>query len=192
VFTALSRMPPAGYAWALDQGLGTDASKIKRPEHIFSQGVELEVPMEAEGFEHVRINTITKCITFPSVLDYVRFQLIATPMTSLLSDRNDVERETVIRAIATEIESLLDPEMMRGGRFHKSARRDDYSRLLIVRDGVGPCRRYGSWRDGTITRKFESGVFEDPGVRAPYYRPALMTKRCSSWTAAACARLSGT
>ncbi|SHK03959.1 hypothetical protein SAMN05444159_2250 [Bradyrhizobium lablabi] len=72
--------------------------------------------MTAEGFEQLRVNTITQQITFPSALDYVRFQLIATPMASLLGDRTDSERETAIRDIAIEAEALLDKDMLRDGR----------------------------------------------------------------------------
>jgi hypothetical protein len=42
--------------------------------------------------------------------------LIATPMASLLGDRNDSERETAIRDIAIEAEALLDKDMLRDGR----------------------------------------------------------------------------
>jgi hypothetical protein len=42
--------------------------------------------------------------------------LVATPMASLLSDRNATERESVISAVASDAQSLLDPKMLRGGR----------------------------------------------------------------------------
>ena len=101
---------------ALDQQLGPDTSKTKRAEHIFAEANDVAALMVTEGFVHVDVNTVTKRITFPSVLDYVRFQLVATPMAGLLSDRNDVERETTIGVIASATQSLLDPEMLRDGR----------------------------------------------------------------------------
>jgi hypothetical protein len=72
--------------------------------------------MVNEGFGQVDVKTITKRITFPSVLDYVRFQLIATPMANLLGKRDDIEREIMIGIIASTTQTLLDPEMLRDGR----------------------------------------------------------------------------
>jgi SAM-dependent methyltransferase len=72
--------------------------------------------MTREGFERVNVSTVTKRITFPFIVDYVRFQLVATPMVRLLSDRNAVERESLIAAVASDTQSLLDPEMLRDGR----------------------------------------------------------------------------
>ena len=37
-------------------------------------------------------------------------------MAVLLKGRNDAEREAVIAAIASDVQLLLDPEMLRGGR----------------------------------------------------------------------------
>jgi ubiquinone/menaquinone biosynthesis C-methylase UbiE len=117
VYSAIEHTP-AAYAFvkALDQRLGPNASKIKRAEHIFPDADELRALVTKAGFEQIDVTTVTKRITFPSVLDYVRFQLIATPMASLLSDRTDAERETAIRGIASATQSLLDPEMLSGGR----------------------------------------------------------------------------
>ena len=72
--------------------------------------------MTKQGFEKVHVNTVTKRITFPSTFDYVQFQLIATPMAGLLKGRNDAEREAVIGAIASDVQTSLDPEMLRDGR----------------------------------------------------------------------------
>lgn len=101
---------------ALDERLGPDASKIKRAEHLFSDQQEVRTLLTDAGFQRVDVSTVTKQITFPSVLDYVRFQLIATPMASLLSNRTDHQRESAIRQIATHAQSLLGPEMLQGGR----------------------------------------------------------------------------
>jgi ubiquinone/menaquinone biosynthesis C-methylase UbiE len=117
VYSALEQTPAAhAFVQALDRHLGPDASTIKRAEHIFPVPDEVGALMGREGFEQVIVETVTKRITFPSVLDYVRFQLIATPMAGLLGDRNDTARETVIKDIAADTASLLDPEMLRDGR----------------------------------------------------------------------------
>jgi ubiquinone/menaquinone biosynthesis C-methylase UbiE len=117
VYSAIERTPAANaFVIALDQRLGPDASKIKRAEHIFPDAAEVGALMTKQGFENVHVNTVTKRITFPSTFDYVQFQLIATPMAELLKGRNDAERAAVIGAIASDVQSLLDPEMLRDGR----------------------------------------------------------------------------
>jgi ubiquinone/menaquinone biosynthesis C-methylase UbiE len=117
VYSAIERTPAANaFAKALDRHLGPDASRIKRAEHIFAAADEIGALMTGEGLVQVNLNTVTKRITFPSVLDYVRFQLIATPMAGLLGDRGAAERASVIAAIAADTQSLLDPEMLPDGR----------------------------------------------------------------------------
>ncbi len=64
----------------------------------------------------VKVSTVAKQITFPSVLDYVRFQLVATPMAGLLRDRDPDERQNTILSIAAETQSFWDQEYLRNGR----------------------------------------------------------------------------
>jgi ubiquinone/menaquinone biosynthesis C-methylase UbiE len=117
VYSPIERTPAAhAFVLALDKHLGPDASKIKRSEHLFSNPQEVVALLADAGFVQVEVSTVTKQITFPSVLDYVRFQLIATPMASLLSGRNDTAREADIRQIASRTEAGLPPEMLRGGQ----------------------------------------------------------------------------
>jgi len=117
VYSAIERTPAANaFVIALDQRLGPDASKIKRAEHIFPDAAEVGALMTKQGFEKVHVNTVTKRITFPSTFDYVQFQLTATPMAVLLKGRNDAERAAVIGVIASDVQTSLDPEMLRDGR----------------------------------------------------------------------------
>jgi hypothetical protein len=101
---------------ALDRHLGPESSKIKRAEHIFDNPDALSGMMIEAGFVDVVVETVVKNIRFPSVFEYVRFQLTATPMASLVSSRSDVERERVVGAVADHAQSLLEPEMLRDGR----------------------------------------------------------------------------
>jgi len=64
----------------------------------------------------VTVKTVTQNIVFPSVLDYVRFQLMATPMAGLLGDRDQTGRDTMIQDVATTTQSLLDPRLLGDGR----------------------------------------------------------------------------
>ena len=71
---------------------------------------------ERAGFDVVAVVTVAKQITFPSMLDYVRFQLTATPMAALLKEKDAGERERLIGLIAADAASHLDPSMLMGGR----------------------------------------------------------------------------
>jgi ubiquinone/menaquinone biosynthesis C-methylase UbiE len=116
-YSAIERTPGAhAFARALDGCLGPDASNIKRAEHVFSHPDEVTILLSAAGFEQVNVCTVAKTITFPSALDYVRFQLVATPMAALLKDRGADERESTIRSVADRIRSNLDPNFLRDGR----------------------------------------------------------------------------
>ena len=118
VYSAIERTPGAdAFARALDHCLGPDASKIKRAEHIFPDANEVRALLSGAGFERVDVSTIAKQIAFPSLLDYVRFQLIATPMAALLQERSADEREKVIVAVAETARSFLRPEYLGGASF---------------------------------------------------------------------------
>ena len=69
------------------------------------------------GFAQVEVQTVVLEIAFPSVLDYVRVQLLATPMLALLSDLSETDRQAAIETIAAETASFSDPEMLVGGAF---------------------------------------------------------------------------
>jgi hypothetical protein len=69
------------------------------------------------GFAEVEVQTVVQDIEFPSVLDYVRFQLLATPMAALLSDRAEVDRQVAIQKIASATAGFSDSATLEGGRF---------------------------------------------------------------------------
>jgi SAM-dependent methyltransferase len=117
VYSGIERTPAAfAFVTALDRRLGPDASKIKRGEHIFRVADEVGALLTAAGFECIELSTVAKHIAFPSVLDYVRFQLTATPMAGLLADREASERETIIADLADVTRSLLNPQMLCDGQ----------------------------------------------------------------------------
>jgi hypothetical protein len=63
------------------------------------------------------VHTVSQTIVFPSVLDYVRFQLLATPMAILLADRAEHERHVIISSISSKTASHATPIMLDGGKF---------------------------------------------------------------------------
>jgi len=118
VYSPIERTPGANaFVSALDRVLGPTASKIKRAEHSFNAPDELKEPLMDAGFAEVEVQTVVLEIAFPSVLDYVRFQLLATPMSALLSDLSETDRQAAIKAIASETASFSNPEMLEGGGF---------------------------------------------------------------------------
>jgi ubiquinone/menaquinone biosynthesis C-methylase UbiE len=118
VYSPIERTPGANaFVLALDRVLGAHASKIKRGEHSFNAPDELRVLLIDAGFANIEVETVVKQIVFPSVLDYVRFQLLATPMAALLSNRDEADRQAAIKTIASETASFSDPAMLEGGRF---------------------------------------------------------------------------
>jgi ubiquinone/menaquinone biosynthesis C-methylase UbiE len=118
VYSPIERTPGAhAFVLALDRVLGQTASKIKRGEHSFSAPDELKELLIDAGFAEVEVETVVQKIAFPSVLDYVRFQLLATPMAALLSDRPEADRQAAIRTVALETANFSDPAMLEGGAF---------------------------------------------------------------------------
>jgi ubiquinone/menaquinone biosynthesis C-methylase UbiE len=118
VYSPIERTPGANaFVLALDRVLGPNASKIKRGEHSFNASAELRELIIEAGFAKVEVHTVVQQIAFPSVLDYVRLQFLATPMAALLSNRDDADREAAIKTIAQETASFSDPAILEGGGF---------------------------------------------------------------------------
>jgi ubiquinone/menaquinone biosynthesis C-methylase UbiE len=117
VYSAIERTPAAhAFVQALDIYLGPEASRTKRSEHLSCDAQEVGSWLKQAGFDAVDVVTVDKQITFPSMADYVRFQLTATPMAALLNGKNAPDRETLIRAIAENAASRLPPSMLDGGK----------------------------------------------------------------------------
>ncbi|MBR1171122.1 class I SAM-dependent methyltransferase [Bradyrhizobium liaoningense] len=117
VYSAIENTP-AAYAFdqALDECLGEEASRTKRAEHLSCDAQEIADWTKQAGFDLVDVATVTKQIKFPSMLDYVRFQLTATPMAGLLKDKEVPERERLIVSISDDAASRLDRSMLAGGK----------------------------------------------------------------------------
>lgn len=77
VYSAIERTPGAGAGRFADQG-----------KHSFTDPMQLETLLRHSGFNAVHIKAVEQMIA-PFVLDYVRFQLLATPMTALVEERTE-------------------------------------------------------------------------------------------------------
>ncbi len=118
VYSPIERTPGANaFVCALDEVLCPEASRIKRGEHSFANPAQLEKLLRDAGFGAVDVLTVEQTIIFPSALDYVRFQLLATPMTVLLNDKTEPERQAVISSVASKTAILSTPAMLDGGKF---------------------------------------------------------------------------
>lgn len=118
VYSPIERTPGAyAFVLALDEVLGPDSSRIKRGEHSFAAPAQLETLLKDSGFSAVDVQTVEQTIAFPSVLDYVRFQLVATPMSVLLKDRTEAERQEIVSSVSAETATLSTPAMLDGARF---------------------------------------------------------------------------
>jgi ubiquinone/menaquinone biosynthesis C-methylase UbiE len=118
VYSPIERTPGANaFVLALDRVLGPGASRIKRSEHSFSDPQQLRDLLTGAGFTEVEIHTVVQQIAFPSVLDYVSFQLLATPMATLLGDRSELDRQAAIETIASDTAMLSEPAMLQAGQF---------------------------------------------------------------------------
>jgi ubiquinone/menaquinone biosynthesis C-methylase UbiE len=118
VYSPIERTPGAyAFVLALDEVLGAGSSRIKRGEHSFTDPAQLETLLKGAGFASVSVQTVEQTIAFPSVLDYVRFQLLATPMTALLKDKTEPDRQGIISSVASKTVALAAPSMLDGGGF---------------------------------------------------------------------------
>jgi ubiquinone/menaquinone biosynthesis C-methylase UbiE len=118
VYSPIQWTPGANaFVIALDEILGLGASRIKRSEHSFTDSAQLKRLLADTGFVDIDVQTVVQTITFPSVLDYVRFQLLATPMTVMLRDKTEPDRQATISSVASRAMALSTPEMLEGGRF---------------------------------------------------------------------------
>jgi len=118
VYSPIERTPGANaFVIALDEVLGVHASRIKRGEHAFADPAQLKTLLQGAGFAAVDVQTVVQTISFPSVRDYVRFQLVATPMTVLLANKTEPERQAIISSVASRVTTLCTPAMLDGGGF---------------------------------------------------------------------------
>jgi ubiquinone/menaquinone biosynthesis C-methylase UbiE len=118
VYSGIERTPGAdAFVRALDLVLGPHSSKIKRGEHSFHDPEQLPGLLRKAGFANIEMQTVTQQIAFPSVLDYVRFQLTATPMALLLNERGENDRQAAISQIATGTARFSTAAMLRNGMF---------------------------------------------------------------------------
>jgi len=106
VYGAIEHNPAAlALAQALDRHLGPGASQTKRAEHALADPALLHGLAREAGFRGISIATETKLIRYPSAADYVRIQLIATPLAGLTGEPGS----PLAAALTADVAAALEP-----------------------------------------------------------------------------------
>jgi hypothetical protein len=85
------------------------ASAAKRAEHALADTAELRALIAAAAFKDIEIRTATKMVRFSSAADYVRIQLAATPLATLITGYDPARRNHLIDALAEDVGADLAP-----------------------------------------------------------------------------------
>ena len=92
---------------ALDRHLGPGASATKRSEHALADADELRRLAAAGGLRDAVVHAVTKTIAFPSPREYVRLQIMATPMARMVAGMEAGARDVLVDAIAGDLSAAL-------------------------------------------------------------------------------------
>jgi ubiquinone/menaquinone biosynthesis C-methylase UbiE len=116
VFGPIERNPAThALANALDCHVRPGASAAERAEHALADSEELRTLVAGAGFRDVVIRTTRKMVRFPSPGDYVRIQLAATPLASLIADEDAARREALVGALVEDVGAALEPYLGQEG-----------------------------------------------------------------------------
>jgi ubiquinone/menaquinone biosynthesis C-methylase UbiE len=99
---------------ALERHLGVEAAAIKRAEHGLADTQELRDLAATAGFADVRIDTVTHEVHFPSVREYVRIQLAATPLDTLMRERPREQQGRLVDALVADVAPALQSHLRNG------------------------------------------------------------------------------
>jgi ubiquinone/menaquinone biosynthesis C-methylase UbiE len=100
---------PATYALAtaLDRHISPSASVAKRTEHALADTEQLRRLVADAGFHSIEIETVSKLVRFPSPADYVRIQLAATPLASVVAQYDTASRERLVEELVKDVGAAL-------------------------------------------------------------------------------------
>jgi len=108
VFGPLEHNPATqALANALDRHVGPTASVAKRAEHVLADADHLHRLVADAGFHDVVIDTTSKRVRFPSAGDYVRIQLAATPLASVIAQLDVAGRERLTEVLVEDVSAAL-------------------------------------------------------------------------------------
>jgi len=101
-------------AQALDRHVGPGASVAKRAEHLLADTVLLYRLVSEAGFRRISVVTETRIVRFRSAADYVRIQMTATPLASLLATQEGAA-DRLMEALIHDVAADLQPFDTGGG-----------------------------------------------------------------------------
>jgi SAM-dependent methyltransferase len=108
VFGPLEHNPATqALANALDRHVDPTASAAKRTEHALADTAHLRSLLADAGFHSVVIDTASKLVRFPSPADYVRIQVAATPLASLVARYDAAGRKRLAEALIGDVGAAL-------------------------------------------------------------------------------------
>jgi hypothetical protein len=99
---------------ALDRKLGTGAATAKRAEHALADVAALQALIASAGFHDVVVHSVVKNITYPSAADFVRVQLSATPLASVMTGYGKEQRDRLVDALVKDVSAALHPFTVNG------------------------------------------------------------------------------
>jgi ubiquinone/menaquinone biosynthesis C-methylase UbiE len=102
-------------AQALDRHLGPGTSVTKRAEHALADPALLRALAAGAGFSRIQILTQTRIVRFASAADYVRIQLTATPLASLLRAQAEGAVSHLTQALTADVAAALQARREDGG-----------------------------------------------------------------------------
>jgi hypothetical protein len=94
---------------------GPDASVTKRAEHALADAALLRKLAGEAGFQRITIVTETRTVRFASVSDYVRIQLTATPLASLLAHQPGRPGQRLAEVLIADVAAALQPHQTADG-----------------------------------------------------------------------------
>jgi len=108
---------PAAFALAqaLDRHLGPQASVTKRAEHALADAALLRTLAAEAGFMQITLVTETRIVRFASVSAYVRIQLTATPLASLLQHQPRRACQRLAAVLTADVAAALQPHQAASG-----------------------------------------------------------------------------
>ena len=86
------------------------ASTVKRSEHALADQDEVCRLISEAGLSDVVLETVRQTIRFASPREYVRLQIVATPMAAMVAKMESEAREAIIDAITASLTASLDSD----------------------------------------------------------------------------------
>jgi ubiquinone/menaquinone biosynthesis C-methylase UbiE len=110
VFAELDRNPVAhALSDALDRHVGQGASFAKRNEHALADAEQLRTLFAGAELGRLRVETVARTSRYPSVSEFVRFQLQATPLAATLDRYDQLERDRLTALVVDDLSARLAP-----------------------------------------------------------------------------------